>query len=484
MAETWKQWEGTIVDGKFRLERFLGGSEHSVVFLTETESGAKAAIKFVPAIPQALDFKRSAWEQSSRLSHPHLIRLFGSGQCRLGNLDVVYAVTEYAEENAAQLLPNRALSADEAREMLKPVLESLKYLHEKGLVHGSLRPTNVLAVQDQLKLSIDQVRAFGKPGLAQDSSIYAAPEVAAEGARPPSDIWSLGTTLIEVLTQRVPERSSSGKPVMPAGLPELFGEIASHCLAEPPQDRWTLAQIRQRLGGSAPQAKSAKESTAAAVVAPAASVAERPIPKTPATSEPVRDSIPAELGSGRRLMVSGISFLLVLVAIYVGTQLFHRPSHGDANAPVSSVAPTENTNSSRTPAVPPATATPATAAPESSAPNTPAAKPAAPESPAASAPGRVLERAEPNVSASARATITGKIRVRVNLAVDETGKVSDARFITPGPSHYFSGRAMDAARRWTFVPPQANGQPAPSKWVVSFTFTRKGTDSSAEESQP
>src|SRR6516225_3007071 len=110
MAETWKQWEGTIVDGKFRLERFLGGSDHSAVFLTETGTPpAKAAIKFVPAIPQALDFHRSTWEQTSRLSHPNLIRVFGGGQCRLGYVDLLYVVMEYAEENLAQILPDRAL---------------------------------------------------------------------------------------------------------------------------------------------------------------------------------------------------------------------------------------------------------------------------------------------------------------------------------------------------------------------------------------
>src|SRR5579864_611524 len=65
MAESWKQWEGTIVDGKFRLEQFLGGSDHSAVFLTQpSEGGAKAAIKFVPACPQALDFQRTSWEQT------------------------------------------------------------------------------------------------------------------------------------------------------------------------------------------------------------------------------------------------------------------------------------------------------------------------------------------------------------------------------------------------------------------------------------
>ena len=39
--ETWKSWEGRTVDGKFPLRQYLGGSDHSAVFLTEL-SGAHA----------------------------------------------------------------------------------------------------------------------------------------------------------------------------------------------------------------------------------------------------------------------------------------------------------------------------------------------------------------------------------------------------------------------------------------------------------
>jgi TonB family protein len=477
MADTWKQWEGTTVDGKFRLERYLGGSEHSVVFLTEAGSPAgKATIKFVPALPQALDFQRSAWEQASRLSHPHLIRLFGSGQCRLGNMDLVYAVMEYAEENVAQILPARALTADETRDVLKPVLAALKYLHQKGLAHGSLKPTNVLAVQDQLKLSIDQVRTFGKPGLAQDSSIYAAPEVAREGARAPSDAWSLGAIVAEVLTQRPPVRSSSGQIVVPPNLPEPFGDIASHCLVESPQDRWTLVRVEQRLAGIASQAEGNRATSPAPV-----QQADRPSAGNLRASEVEVGEAPAELGSGRRYMVAGISFLLILVAIYAGSQMFRRGAQENTSAASTSSAAAPNAaREAENPS--PSSPAPASPTPESSAPTSPPAQP--PANNAASSAGQVLERTQPNVSASARATITGKVRVRVNLAVDESGKVSDARFITPGPSQYFASRAMEAARRWTFTPPQVNGQPSASKWVVSFTFTRKGVDASAEQSQP
>ena len=53
MSEAWKRWEGRTVDGRFPLQRYLGGSGHSAVFLTVTQpSGSdseKAAIKLIAA---------------------------------------------------------------------------------------------------------------------------------------------------------------------------------------------------------------------------------------------------------------------------------------------------------------------------------------------------------------------------------------------------------------------------------------------------
>ena len=50
-TDAWTQWESQVVNGVYPLRRFLGGSNHSAVFLTEykAERIANAAIKFVPA---------------------------------------------------------------------------------------------------------------------------------------------------------------------------------------------------------------------------------------------------------------------------------------------------------------------------------------------------------------------------------------------------------------------------------------------------
>ena len=155
----WKTWEGRVVDGKFPLRQWLGGSDHSAVFLTERpgQPSPKLAIKLVAAEATEADRQISRWRAASQLSHPNLIRILDAGRCRLDNMSLLYVVMESAEEDLSQILPQRSLVPGEATDMLPPVLDALSYLHGKGLVHGRIKPSNVLAVGNRLKLSSDQV---------------------------------------------------------------------------------------------------------------------------------------------------------------------------------------------------------------------------------------------------------------------------------------------------------------------------------------
>src|SRR5690606_17352374 len=102
-TEAWTQWENQAVQG-FVLRRFLGGSEHRAVFLTEHKSInlADAAIKFVraDAVPAAALLDQ--WQAAARLQHPHLVQLFEMGRCQVGGQEYLFLVMEYAEQTLAQ----------------------------------------------------------------------------------------------------------------------------------------------------------------------------------------------------------------------------------------------------------------------------------------------------------------------------------------------------------------------------------------------
>jgi TonB family protein len=252
MSNTWREWEGQVVDGRFPLIRHLGGSDHSVVFLTErggTDQPQKAAIKFLHADDKS-KAQLAIWEQTAQISHPSLIRIFESGRCTVAGMDLLYVVVDYVEENLAQFLPERPLSPDETRQMLAPALDALACLHGKGFVHNRIRPGNIMANGDQLKLSSDALCRIGeRRGVTKNLDIYSPPEATNEmslrtGA---GDVWSLGITLVEALTQHPPRVSEGADPIVPDSVPEPFGDIARSALRREPKSRASVADILAKL---------------------------------------------------------------------------------------------------------------------------------------------------------------------------------------------------------------------------------------------
>ncbi len=166
----------------------------------------------------------------------HLIRLFDGGVCRPESEGLLYVVMEYGEESLAGVLQERPLSAVEAREMLGPVLEALAYLHGEGLVHGHIKPANIMAVGEQVKLASD-----GASGPV-------------EGHTAADDVRDLGMTLVEALTQQAP-RYAGAELVLPETLPVEFAGLARDCLAAEPGRRPSVAEVAARLRGTPPAAR-------------------------------------------------------------------------------------------------------------------------------------------------------------------------------------------------------------------------------------
>ena len=89
-------------------------------------------------------------------------RVHRTGRFQFGSIELAYVVTEYADEVLSQIIPERPLTSDETRAMLGPVIDALEYLHGKGLVHGHLKPSNILVVDEQLKISADSLTPAGR----------------------------------------------------------------------------------------------------------------------------------------------------------------------------------------------------------------------------------------------------------------------------------------------------------------------------------
>ncbi len=444
-TQLWKTWEGRAVDGKFPLRQWLGGSDHSAVFLTERsgKESQKAAVKLIPREYLHENAQLSSWAGVARLSHPHLIRLLEWGRCQIDDTRLLYVVMEYAEENLAEILPVRPLAAAEASEMLRPAAEALASLHRAGLAHSRIKPSNIMAVHDQLKISADGVQKAGERGDARVPSAYDAPEMATAGSSPAADIWSLGATLVAVLTQNEPKlKNTTREPVaVPETIPQPFREIARQCLQIDPQRRCTASDILSRLQPRAVQTQA------------------------PRTQAPVGAKIvsarPSQKRPRRWIVVPIVVAALIFVALVGSKFLVHQPS-----------IPAAVDRSAKPTADVPAAASPA----PFTAKGSPAQK--------GVVRGSVLQQVMPDVSGNALNTIEGRLRVSVQVSVDASGNVSQAELVSAGPSKYFANRALAAARRWTFNPPQVDGQAAASEWILHFQFRKTSTEVLPAETSP
>ena len=306
MKVDWKKYEGQVVHEKFLLHRLLGSTSHSAVFLTQSGPQSRnVAIKFLSAGTRA-DSQTALWRRASHLSHPHLLRLLGGGRCLLEEMDLLYLTMEYAEEDLGQVLPDRPLTAKETHDLLVPLLGALAYLHSKGFALGHLKPSNILAIGDRLKLTCDTVIPLGESfTLHRPADAYDPPEAATALPAASLDVWSLGMTLVEALTQHVPAlpADSQADPIVPPDLPEPFLEMARQSLRRDPRLRWTVAQIANCISpGSVPIAAPEAAADAAKAAAPApvatsgasADAGKVPAAPTAATATAAASGKPAE----------------------------------------------------------------------------------------------------------------------------------------------------------------------------------------------
>ncbi len=519
MPEAWKQWEGQIVEGRFPLRQYLGGSEHSAVFLTERadQEPHRAAIKLILADPASSEIELSHWRAAAQLFHPHLLRLYQMGRCQLDDASLLYLVMECADEDLSQMLPQRALAAEETRDMLALVMDALGCIHRQGFVHGRLKPSNVMAVGDKIKLSTDSLIRSTETAKLRKPSVYDPPEAGSGRLSPASDIWSLGVTLVETLTQQVPawERVGHEDPILPKSLPAPFVDVARNCLRRDPNLRCTIADVSSRLY----PAKSAAAAAAAAPVpasptpAPERAPQSFSVPPRSAVKPQKHVSQPAPLLGfplSRFLFPAAIALGIVLGIVFMVSKVWNRGSH----SPQGSVSTAENikpqshapsksakakSSSASSPSAKPAQQhlaqstvkttsdkQPVKEGPVSAAPVVSASEPEVrPYSSAGTViPGEILDQVLPDVSQKARDTIRGTVRVSVKINVDSSGNVTSADFDSPGPSQYFADQALAAARRWEFAPAKVDGRNVATEWIVRFEFSQLDTQVFPKQTSP
>jgi len=251
---------------QYQLVRKLDDGVLSEVFLA-TEDGAHEHVVLTLFRSGALQDEQAAasiFEQAKlwqELQHPNLARQLKAGHAPDGRLYVVSESIE-GEDLGSHLRTRGALQPEQLVQLVIPACAGLGYLHERGLVHGDLRPVNILlpgglgAFKPRLiNFGLQGMRRPGRDanGTAPSFALeYVAPECA-EGKEPDarSDVYSLGAVMYEALTGSAPLAGSSIAKILEKHLrsapPPINGPgaylnpIIGRCLCRAPQDRFSNA---------------------------------------------------------------------------------------------------------------------------------------------------------------------------------------------------------------------------------------------------
>lgn len=194
--------------GHYRILRSLGVGGKGEVFLAEDDRlERRVALKIFPSdrsTPERAREVQNEVRAISSLNHPRILTIFEVG-CEEG---ADYMATEYVDgETLREVLVRGPLSVRSALEIGIAVAEALTAAHEAGVIHGDIKPENVMIRRDGHVKVLDfgvarLVRSKENQPLPFEGTLhYVAPELLL-GAKPGerSDVFSFGVLLYELLS--------------------------------------------------------------------------------------------------------------------------------------------------------------------------------------------------------------------------------------------------------------------------------------------
>jgi serine/threonine protein kinase len=244
--------------GPYRVRDLLGKAGQSAVYRAEDRQGRPVAVKLCPprlsGDPAAVErFHREMAAAAPVTRHPNLVQVLETGQ----EGDRLYLAMELVEGTSLdRILKARRVSLPEAFTVLRGICRGLAHGHQRGLVHRSLTPRNVLVSPDFAAIKVSDLGATGfetaSPSLTATLSTgeirlgalyYLAPEIV-DGSSPGdarSDLYSAGVIFHEMLTGRSPgPKFALPTQLDPALSPEI-DVLVLRCLARRPDERYASA---------------------------------------------------------------------------------------------------------------------------------------------------------------------------------------------------------------------------------------------------
>eukprot|EP01018_Ginkgo_biloba_P013852 Gb_04924 [translate_table: standard] len=259
--------ETPFTPGKWQKGKLLGNGTFGTVYVGfNRDTGDMCAMKEVPLIPgdskssESIKQLEQEIDLLSRLKHPNIVQYYGSEIFE----DVFYIYLEYVPGGSINKLIYEygKLSEQVVRIYSRQILSGLAYLHSMNTVHRDIKGANLLVdTSGRVKLAdfgmAKHINGPASPLSLKGSPYWMAPEVMRQkntGHDLAVDIWSLGCTVIEMVTGKPPWGEYEGAaamfkvfknevPPIPDSLSPEGREFVRHCLQTNPAERPTASRL-------------------------------------------------------------------------------------------------------------------------------------------------------------------------------------------------------------------------------------------------
>jgi len=197
------------------------------------------------------------YELIAKINHPNIVRIFDLGVAD----DHAFIAMEFCSKGSLKPRISRGMTPTRAYELMRQIASALAELHDSGILHRDLKPTNVMFRDDDSLVLIDfglakQAKLMAEitgTGEIFGTPYYMSPEQGHAGkVDERGDIYSLGIIFFEMLTSRKPFEGDTAMSVIiqhrQAPIPRLPDELSVYqpaidrMLAKKPEDRFASAR--------------------------------------------------------------------------------------------------------------------------------------------------------------------------------------------------------------------------------------------------
>ncbi|AZF05136.1 serine/threonine-protein kinase [Pseudomonas sp. R5-89-07] len=268
-----------LLAGRYHLEHVLGRGGMGVVYrardLLHEQFGEPCpgvALKLLDeslsACPDAHVLLYSEFALSRRLRHEHVVRMY-SFEVDAGSQTAFFTMELLHGMTLDRLLVEcpAGLPWAELQPIALQLLDALVYTHRHNVLHGDIKPTNVMVGAEGVRLfdfglgrSVAQttkdLASVSRDRLNAWTRAYAAPELLAGGAlTPAADLYGVACVLYELAQgNRLGERQPGHRLSRPRQLPRRCWPALHAALAQDPQRRaLTVAELREAIGCQRPR---------------------------------------------------------------------------------------------------------------------------------------------------------------------------------------------------------------------------------------